>query len=447
MLKQHAVTAQSHAIIKGHVRGVKISLKVGMNPNKRDRFNRTPLIMLSLLSDEQKAITIAKHLVKHGAKIELADDRGMNALHYACQRGKHVLVEYLLSHYDDYDVFARNGAGKTALHYANESGWDSIVNMMRSIADKHGINTSMIARANSAARKLSIKAGENKPCGFHTQRIPLFENIPRGLTPRGEKCSIEGLKRYASKCGESEKVNATTAVRYNWIEQLREDDTDDHRKTHKGNEKRKITKQNSKEMLVEIYKLFGQQASPTYRKSARKPPPIVEITRLTPSPLGSVKSTLLFPSARRNRSKSVCPAMMPKVNFLGSGKRRPSRASLQQLKALSPDDNNNNNSMLSAMRWRRRGSTIPFESNPGTDSSSCGTGDKMRDTGYNQERLSSSAPNIPVIREYNTRRVSLMTNDLRLNINVSSSFSGDENNDESKNNPARFRLNLPAGSH
>ena len=146
-MTERPFSAMHSALLKGHERRIKLLLKSGSNPNLRDKVRRTPLILLTFYSNEKKALSLARLIMRSGGKIELTDSNGMNALHHACQKNRLELVAFFLEYRMDYEVFAVDKSGMTCLHYAAVSGNESLSTKLASIAKGYGLDINIWDRS------------------------------------------------------------------------------------------------------------------------------------------------------------------------------------------------------------------------------------------------------------------------------------------------------------
>lgn len=137
----------------------KTLLQNGIDPNEKDRLNRTALHIAS----EKGLNYICDHLIFKGCCVDTVDSKGLTALHYATQNGQRKICEILLSKGADIgfkdshhwtplhiavqkgdhflcELFIRHGASvnerdieyKTPLFYAQQVGDKSIINLLES---------------------------------------------------------------------------------------------------------------------------------------------------------------------------------------------------------------------------------------------------------------------------------------------------------------------------
>ncbi len=66
--------------------------KYKLDPDSKDLRGRTPLMHAVLVGN----LEIVAALRKHNAELAASDICGWSALHFACERGDHVLVQELL---------------------------------------------------------------------------------------------------------------------------------------------------------------------------------------------------------------------------------------------------------------------------------------------------------------------------------------------------------------
>ena len=106
------------AIQLHHYTRVHYFLRNGLDPNFRDRQQRTLLMSACNLVEEKTALKFTNLLLKYNARIELKDVNGLNALHYAVLNEHKNLVERLLEFAGNFNVNMEDCFGNTALMLA-----------------------------------------------------------------------------------------------------------------------------------------------------------------------------------------------------------------------------------------------------------------------------------------------------------------------------------------
>lgn len=117
-------TALLVASVKGHKDIVEVLLAKGAAVNAKDKDGRTPL--LALAAEKSTASTwttggrqAAQLLISHGSDVDFKDQIGRTPLLWSATNGHYYLVEVLLK--NGASVFAANNRGRTALHLAIDS--------------------------------------------------------------------------------------------------------------------------------------------------------------------------------------------------------------------------------------------------------------------------------------------------------------------------------------
>ncbi len=119
------------AIRTGRCKKIQLALQLGWDLNERDpELLRTPLIELSFLEREATAARLCKRFLFAGARPDLKDASGRNALHWACVKGREKLVDIFVNNWEEYDINAQDDQGNTALSLAVIS---SNVNIVRKL--------------------------------------------------------------------------------------------------------------------------------------------------------------------------------------------------------------------------------------------------------------------------------------------------------------------------
>lgn len=116
------------AIRQSRCQKIQLALQLGWDLNERDPDQlRTPLIELAFLEREAIAIRLCKRFLLAGARPDLKDVNGRNALHWACVRGREKLVDIFVNNWEEYDINAQDDQGNTALSLAVISSNENIV--------------------------------------------------------------------------------------------------------------------------------------------------------------------------------------------------------------------------------------------------------------------------------------------------------------------------------
>ena len=346
------------ALLRGDAKHIKMLLKIGMNPNQRDAIERTPLIIVTHYKDENKAMLLAAEIINCGGKIQLADAKGMNAVHHVCQKGKIKLARLLLQYKDEYDVFVKDNFGKTCLDYAEMTENKALMRMLNNIAIEFGLvfhkkkgsfaeeNTSLWNHEKLQNEAVQTKNEDDKELK-EDLKVEKFSARKHGRSvhyDKGHK-SVSATRRVHGPCKEGfssrQRVNDSYIGRHRAsslgmktdspnevVSSLRKVQTQDASKDKdivltESNKKRG----SSKELLVKIYKLYEKQASATYREAAKIPifedlcergntkSPALSISPLPDSTPGySSRPT----SRRNNRSMSIVPGAMTNLSSLRS---------------------------------------------------------------------------------------------------------------------------------
>lgn len=105
-----------------------IFLEKGVDVNRRDDQGMTALM---LNADHYCFKDVIKPLIQAGADIQVADNDGNTALHYALQYGDQGVARYLIKKGADYNL--PNNDGKTPVQIAVETGMDTVLELMTDI--------------------------------------------------------------------------------------------------------------------------------------------------------------------------------------------------------------------------------------------------------------------------------------------------------------------------
>eukprot|EP00795_Rhopilema_esculentum_P004374 gene4374-20597_t len=464
------------ALVKGNAERVKLFLKVGVNPNQRDAVGRTPLIIISYYTNENKAGLLARHLVKHGGKIDFTDTKGKNALHHACEKGRTKLVDTLLKYKDQYDITVQDKSGKTCFDYAEISGSSDISAMLQSLADEYCWSQCICSSRTDTAMETT------SPINGHTKDFEALSKSDIGVTKSRDDRKLEKLPnvknetKKATTCSHEKKIDEKMEAQVKdseietigwqpemmrsawnlWAKKtrktawniakkncltrsLRHCMSEPHRReknfdlttdkmvkrsnsstVHSNSAQRhtdgetaicSTTKQidiskvglgkeikvrkhkSSKEQLVDIFKIFEQQKSVTYREGAKKPVIFSHSNSVSPMSSAFLEDDEVprVPSGRSSRSMSLVPGAFPHV--IGARKRRSSRVSLQFNVSSLPGEIKNKTKSLQQRRFSAISApSFAFERSVSPRAAS---------------NLSMSAPIIPVIRKFNFDRTEL----------------------------------------
>ena len=119
------------AIRQSRCQKIQLALQLGWDLNEREPDQlRTPLIELTFLERETVATRLCKRFLLAGARPDLKDVNGRNALHWACLRGRERLVEIFVNNWEEYDINAQDDQGNTALSLAVISSNENIVSRL-----------------------------------------------------------------------------------------------------------------------------------------------------------------------------------------------------------------------------------------------------------------------------------------------------------------------------
>ncbi|XP_069683189.1 ankyrin repeat domain-containing protein 29-like [Periplaneta americana] len=125
------------AVYSGYLPMVETFLSLGANVEERNRFGVTPLFATSWSG----SVEIAEYLVKNGADVFAVDTDGETPLMYAAWRGRLRLVEAYLAWGIDPNAVTRpiGNVARTAMHYANESGSQEVINALVKATDTRAL--------------------------------------------------------------------------------------------------------------------------------------------------------------------------------------------------------------------------------------------------------------------------------------------------------------------
>lgn len=110
--KRTASELLHQAALRGQTASIEMLLKLGADPNVRDKHGRTALHDACL----KDRVVAARLLLDGGARIDVHDENGATPLHDAALGGSGKAIELLLSRKADID--SRDSEGRTPLDYA-----------------------------------------------------------------------------------------------------------------------------------------------------------------------------------------------------------------------------------------------------------------------------------------------------------------------------------------
>ena len=129
------------AIRQSRYKKIQLALELGWDLNERDPEKlRTPLIGLTFLEREIIAARLCKRFLRAGARPDLKDISGRNALHWACVNGREKLAEIFVNNWEEYDINERDCQGNTALSLAVISSNEKIVQKLITFLNRYRLN-------------------------------------------------------------------------------------------------------------------------------------------------------------------------------------------------------------------------------------------------------------------------------------------------------------------
>ena len=131
--------AITKAVADKRWRQVRLLTELFYDINSSDYRGYTPLIQCVYVDDERKAIGVARYLLKHGAKVDITDKSGLNALTHACKIDRERLALLFLNE-KDFNLNHRDRHGNTALIYAATTGNILILNKMLADMKKYKLS-------------------------------------------------------------------------------------------------------------------------------------------------------------------------------------------------------------------------------------------------------------------------------------------------------------------
>ncbi|ELU00644.1 hypothetical protein CAPTEDRAFT_207507 [Capitella teleta] len=149
-----------NAISKGFFQQVRFLVELGLNVNEREASTgRTPLCALALLDSSKWAISMARLLIEHGARIGMRDKRGLNAFHYAVIYERTKLMSIYLRAID-FNVNQGDMHGNTALHHAAASGNVESVHLILNTLIRYKMTVHQVNQAGATALAHALELGQ-----------------------------------------------------------------------------------------------------------------------------------------------------------------------------------------------------------------------------------------------------------------------------------------------
>lgn len=131
--------AITKAVAEKRWQQVRLLTELYYDVNLGDYRGYTPLIQCVYIDDERKAIGVARYLLKHGAKVDINDKLGLNALMHACKIDRERLALLFLNE-KDFNLNHSDRHGNTALIYTAITGNILILNKMLAEMKKYKIS-------------------------------------------------------------------------------------------------------------------------------------------------------------------------------------------------------------------------------------------------------------------------------------------------------------------
>ena len=288
------------AIQLHHYTRIHYFLRNGLDPNFRDRQQRTLLMSACNLAEEKTALKFTNLLLKYNARIELKDVNGLNALHYAVLNEHKIVVERLLQFAGNFNINMVDCFGNTALMLAvftrNYDIVQSIVYRLRKydlsvdIGNSKGVTPLMLARLTlenriakcliengKASTEIRVSEKHWRQCNEdwqHDTRMyidvlhgsSIYTTIAKHLDARNSSTYGDGLKERSNAFisnpilkravlqNPSKHVNSPTHITRDSLPKLRS--------TEKPLTSRKYQHTN----LKSVYNVYEQELSTSYRK-------------------------------------------------------------------------------------------------------------------------------------------------------------------------------------
>ncbi len=126
--------ALHQAILDGRLKQISYFLKMGVNPNSKDKYGRTALMVACLCDFEDYSIQVAKLLLKSGADLNLRDKRGQTVVYIACSEKRNKFFDFIMDNYSiSIDYRQKDNDGNCLLNYVALCG---SAKMLRQVMDQ-----------------------------------------------------------------------------------------------------------------------------------------------------------------------------------------------------------------------------------------------------------------------------------------------------------------------
>lgn len=294
------MTALSQAIRNKRWRQARLLIEAGSDINRRCQTDgRTALMEVCFLDDEDKAFGLAKILLENGAELGFQDAKGLNALSYACILKRKKLVTLFLR-FVDYNLNAVDRDANTALFHAITVGDLAIVKLLVKKLKYYHLSVDTQNHKGETPLIHALKIGNSQCADFLIQEgkasleIRDFEQLKsatqwkKELQQQGKRI-ISAFYTVDNKQKEDEKstrkIRKTVSAKPTQVCSFPE--INENRKPNAG---RPLTAPGMirvpdfftpctpvQEELLQLYGIYNQQTSSSYRKGYKFTPKAVKM--------------------------------------------------------------------------------------------------------------------------------------------------------------------------
>jgi ankyrin repeat protein len=133
-------TALHQSILDGRMNSLNYFLKMGFNPNTKDKFGRTCLMLACLSDHEAYGLQVAKLLFKYGAEINDQDSLGRTVVAISVSENREALFEYFMDkHTTNIDFRLKDNDGNSLINYVACHGSSKMIRRVVDIMKEKGI--------------------------------------------------------------------------------------------------------------------------------------------------------------------------------------------------------------------------------------------------------------------------------------------------------------------
>nr|XP_002730494.1 PREDICTED: ankyrin repeat domain-containing protein 24-like [Saccoglossus kowalevskii] len=174
-------TVLHKAILNERLHQTRLLVSLGANIEKRDRDGRTPLMLCTVINNQEYAFKMFMILLRAGAYTNVRDNHGRSVLNYACLYGRVRMLKRLLKE-EILELNFTDENGDTPLNHAAISGQLEIVKILVEELTRFGMPVDMRNKQGYTALLLATKHGN-----YECARVLLNEGNA-SLSSRDNEC-------------------------------------------------------------------------------------------------------------------------------------------------------------------------------------------------------------------------------------------------------------------